>query len=146
MNLICLNFVYKNFHILVESKHTFRGHEKPLHYIENIKRYQNFKDKIIHVIVDGMIINPNSWCNEHYQRRCIDRGIKKIEHLITDEGYILIADVDEVPRQSILEEIKKSPSYHDIQALSMKLYYYNFTCIFDNEWLHPKICSFPCSL
>jgi hypothetical protein len=42
---------------------------------------ENFKDKIIHVIVDDLKCPLNYkeiWDNEHYQRNCIDKGIQRL--------------------------------------------------------------------
>ncbi len=68
-----LNSVVDYF-VIVESRHTFTGREKILYYEQNKALYEQFKDKIIHVVVEDMpytypninIGSNNQWTNEHF--------------------------------------------------------------------------------
>jgi beta-1,4-mannosyl-glycoprotein beta-1,4-N-acetylglucosaminyltransferase len=94
--------------VIVESVYTHSGEKRdPLF---KIQKYNKFKDKIIYILLDQepknlikiksntdpkedykKILNANS--REVYQRNAISEGIKKA----SDEDYIIISDVDEIP-------------------------------------------------
>ena len=69
--------------VIVESTLTHTGNPKPLYYAENKKRFEKFKDKIIHIIVDEFPSFPDAtnremaWIRENCQRNAILRGIPK---------------------------------------------------------------------
>ena len=110
--------------ILVESTLTFTGNSKPLYYTENKNRFEKFKNKIIHIIVDNFPSIPNAtyreiaWIREYTQRNAILRGIPKTAK---DDDYLIIADLDEIPCP---EAIKKALSYNGVSHLSLSMYYY----------------------
>src|SRR4030042_2627609 len=47
-----------DYFVLSESTRTHSGQFKPLYYKMNKPRFERFKDKIIHVIVDDMPVTP----------------------------------------------------------------------------------------
>ena len=137
-----------DYFIIVESTHTFVGNEKKLYYDDNKYLFENFKDKIIHIIVDDFpyrcpeIINETvSWTNEKYQRNAISKGINSISNL-NDNDIIIITDVDEIPNPEILKKIKNGENIININIIEMDFYYYNLNSIFKNKWRHPKILSY----
>ena len=102
-----------DYFVLVESKHTFVGKEKPLFYNENKHLFEKFHNKIIHIIVEDMpYVYPNinfdnkeQWENEEFQRNQMKRGIDKLK--LNNEDILTITDVDEIPNPNTLEKIKK---------------------------------------
>lgn len=121
-----------DYFVLVEATHTFIGKEKPLFYQDNKHLFEKFNHKIIHVIVDDfphkypdIIIGKNEqWNNEKFQRNCISRGIDKLE--FNNNDIIIIADVDEIPKIELLENIKYNEmKINEVKALQMDFYYYN---------------------
>ncbi|ALH23085.1 Multiple type acyltransferase domains containing protein [Chrysochromulina ericina virus CeV-01B] len=121
-----------DYFVLVESTHTFVGKEKPLFYQENKQLFEKFNHKIIHIIVDDFPHKyPNidfekkeQWNNEKFQRNCISRGIDKLE--LNNQDIIIIADVDEIPKIELLENIKYNKmNINEVKALQMDFYYYN---------------------
>ena len=117
-------YEHVDYFVLVECKHTHSGKAKPLFYEENKDMYKKYNNKIIHVVVEDMPNTDNSWDNENHHRRCIDRGIQKIE--MTERDVITVSDLDEVP------DINTILYYRDniegIYKLRMDMYYYNLTC------------------
>lgn len=87
--------------VLVEATETFRGNPKPLYYQENKHLFKKFTDKIIHIIVEDRIDVPSPWDREEFQRNQIRRGLLDCQ----SEDVILISDVDEIIRASVLPEI-----------------------------------------
>jgi beta-1,4-mannosyl-glycoprotein beta-1,4-N-acetylglucosaminyltransferase len=121
-----------DYFVLVEATHSFVGKEKSLFYQENKQLFQKFNHKIIHVIIDDFPHKyPNinfekkeQWNNEKFQRNCISRGLYKLE--LNNEDLIIIADVDEIPKIELLENIKYNEmKINEVKALQMDFYYYN---------------------
>ncbi|MFA5238276.1 MAG: hypothetical protein WC476_01035 [Phycisphaerae bacterium] len=92
-----LNDVVDRF-VLAESISSHSGNEKPLYYESNKDRFSQFQDKIIHVVVEDYPKGTSfiSWDREHHQRNAIIRGLSDVK----DDDYIMLSDVDEIPRPS----------------------------------------------
>ena len=137
-----------DYFVIVESTHTFIGKEKKLFFNDNKILFDQFKEKIIHIIVDDFPykypnINCNEnqqWINEYFQRNSISRGLDKIHILDTD--LLIISDLDEIPDPHILVDIRKGSITIDINSLEMDLYYYNLNTKLNLKWNHCKIISY----
>ena len=123
---------YIDYFILVESTMTHVGKSKKLFYNENKHLFENFNDKIIHIVVDlpynEYVINieqNDQWKNENFQRNSIKLGIDKLN--LNSEDIILVSDVDEIPDYNILKQIKngKIDLSNNIKCFEEDLYYYN---------------------
>ena len=129
-----------DYFVLVESTYTFMSHPKELYYEKNKSRFEKYKDKIVHIIVEDMKLDKNPWQNEYFQRNCIDRGIKKLN--LDSKDIIIIADCDEIPDSNTLK-LYKNKGVENICILEMDMYYYNLTCKYDNmKWYFAKILSY----
>jgi beta-1,4-mannosyl-glycoprotein beta-1,4-N-acetylglucosaminyltransferase len=146
-----LNILYDvvDWFVIVESTHTYVGHDKPLYYDENKSMFSKFADKIIHVIVRNLPYKyPNincekeeQWVNERFQRDRIDDGISRIK--LTNQDIITITDLDEIPDPRLLTTIKENNIAFRIYSLQMDMYYYNLNCRVTGEiWRHPKILTY----
>jgi hypothetical protein len=80
--------------VLVEATRTHSNQPKALVYQENRARFQEFHDKIIHVVVDDMPNAKNAWALENFQRECIARGLVSCR----PDDLVLVSDLDEIPR------------------------------------------------
>jgi beta-1,4-mannosyl-glycoprotein beta-1,4-N-acetylglucosaminyltransferase len=134
-----------DYFIIVESTHTFSGKEKKLHSEDLKELFNEFKDKIIHIIVEDLpfkypninIDNGDQWKNEIFQRNCIKRGLEKAN--ISDDDFIIIADADEISDKNTLKKIKNNDIPVFINTLEMDFYYYNLNCKIKNKWNSTKI-------
>ena len=117
-----LNNIVDKF-VLVESKFTHSGNPKPLHFKDNLERFKDFEEKIIHIVIDefpiSIIYDPTEsdvdeihqihWFRENYQRNEILRGLYELNLLPND--FVLISDLDEIPDPNklnkFLQEIPK---------------------------------------
>lgn len=131
-----------DYFILVEGTLTFTGNKKPLYYNDNKELFSKYNDKIIHIIVDDFPETTNPWDRERHQRRCINRGIEKLELL--DDDIIIISDVDEIPNSDIINSIKIKSIIIDsahVYALIMTLYYYTINWTVSNKWDYVKVIT-----
>ena len=88
--------------VLVEATHDHKGRPKPLHFADNRSRFQEFADKIRHVIVDDMPLEPTDpWVRENFQRNAVQRGWDGI----SNGDWIVVSDIDELPRQEALRAL-----------------------------------------
>jgi beta-1,4-mannosyl-glycoprotein beta-1,4-N-acetylglucosaminyltransferase len=110
--------------VLVEATKTHQFKDKPLYYEMNKERFKKFHDKIIHVIVNEYPSNPDheSWVYERHQRNMIIKGLNGL----SDNDFIIISDIDEIPRASILTELQKTSG---VKVFKQRMYYYFFNCI-----------------
>ena len=125
LRLNCM-YEYVDKIVLVEATKTHNKNEtKPLYYQENKKRFQQFSDKIIHVIVKDMPTDIYPRSREFHQRNAIIRGLKNIEN----DDIIIVSDVDEILSINILQNLKNNQ--HDIFYFKMFLMYFklNYICV-----------------
>ena len=121
--------------VIVESKFTHKGDLRELKF--NHKKFKKFKDKIIYIIDDQTYphtedIEPqdsedeksrkyifNAAYRENGQRNLIIKGLDKAHN----EDFILISDVDEIPKLSniSLKEINEK-----IILFKQDMFYYKF--------------------
>jgi hypothetical protein len=89
--------------VLVEAAQTHTNKPKPLHYQENRARFSAFHDKIIHIVVDDLPQSSDAWVPENFQRNCIARGLTGCR----PDDFVLVSDLDEIPRASVVERMSR---------------------------------------
>ena len=87
--------------VLVEAEETHTGKKKPLYYRDNIHRFEEFRDKIIHVSIKSFPKGHDAWWNENYQRNAILQGLE----CARIDDVILVSDLDEIPRPEVVKEL-----------------------------------------
>jgi len=95
--------------VVVEARRTFSNQPKPLHFQENRARFAQFENKIIHVIVEDMPATGDAWESERFQRNAIARGLQGCR----PDDWVLVSDIDEIPRATVVEKISRETPYHD---------------------------------
>jgi len=140
---------YIDYFIIVESIYTHSGNEKVLFYEKNKQKFEKFKTKIIHIVLDDFPFKyPNidyskneQWINEQYQRNEIKKGIEKLN--LDNEDIIILSDLDEIPDYNILFHIKNyNFKLDDIYSLEQDFYYYNLNSKQIQKWYFSKILSY----
>ena len=130
---------YIDYFVISEATITFSGKPKPLYFLNNKNRYEKFKDKIIHVIVDDTPEVKDQWDREIFQREGMLRGLVSCNN----EDMIISSDLDEIPNPDILKECKKSLNNGIIYAPEQKMYYYYLNLLIkDKVWTGSKICNY----
>ena len=130
--------------VLVESTKTHRGNNKPLHFNDNKWMFKEYLDRIIHIIVEDLPELRNSWHQsqppgwniENFQRNCITRGLVECN----DNDVIVISDIDEIPRASIVRGMKKIP-YGVFYTFELRLH-----CYFLNTYFEDKVWNGTCAM
>jgi beta-1,4-mannosyl-glycoprotein beta-1,4-N-acetylglucosaminyltransferase len=97
--------------VICECAVTFSGEKKPLHYLQNQDLFAAFEDKIKHFVIPEPPayayienpINPNKKTSQFWQRNQMASAIKAAR----EKDVILISDVDEIPRASVLPRVAK---------------------------------------
>lgn len=129
-----------DYFVLVESNKTHHGVDKKYFFLENKDKYQKYLDKIVYVQVND---NPpyeseTDMRIENFQRNCILRGLM---NKAKPDDYILVSDVDEIIKPTILENIGKlNVKYHDYLKIGnyrirlKKLFKHLLLCIFDSSF------------
>jgi beta-1,4-mannosyl-glycoprotein beta-1,4-N-acetylglucosaminyltransferase len=91
--------------VLVEADLTHSGNPKPMMFAENRERYKRFEDKLIYVPVHDMPREAETaWVRENFQRNAILRGLVGA----APDDFVIISDLDEIPRADLLALIKQS--------------------------------------
>ncbi len=104
--------------VLVEANQTQRGGPKPYYFDENRERFAPWADKIIDLQIAfpeelppalGVYKNrrKKDWERENYQRNCIARALEGLD----GDDLVLLSDVDEIVRSSVLEKVLKERLY-----------------------------------
>ena len=83
----------------------------PIHFKENMHRFQPYLHKIVHLVIEGMPTGDNAWEREEFQRNKMDRVFRGRgddgNHLtLKDQDHIILGDIDEVPVQQCYQFLK----------------------------------------
>jgi len=150
-----LKYLYDvvDYFVIVESTLTHSGNPKPMFFTETINsgRYDSFRDKIIHVVVNDdiqiqkkplisslrkLITLPTNRIQEcmergYYQRNSAIRGLQTLT--LNDDDIIIISDADEIADRNTLKMLKDT-GINGIYSLDQELYYYNLSCKYTKRW------------
>ena len=111
--------------VLVESTKTHANLPKPLFYAENKERFKDYADRITHIIVDDMPDTTDAMALDQFQRNCIVRGLGGLK----DDDLVLISDVDEIIRKSVLKNVIQAPQDVFGFQMIMSNFKFNNICI-----------------
>ncbi|MCK4500559.1 hypothetical protein KAU11_08675 [Candidatus Babeliales bacterium] len=109
--------------VLCESLMTHSGAPKNLVYADNKSKFEDFNDKIIHIVVDELK-GKKSGQREEYHRQQIMRGLEGC----TDTDIIIFGDADEIAKKEVCVRHPK------IVRLGMDFYYYYFNTKINGGW------------
>ncbi len=124
--------------IVVESNMTHSGLSKPLHLSQNFEIIEEFRDKVLLVSNTKKIVTRNPRVREMFQRKLIDREIRKLN--LSPEDFIIHSDCDEIPRANTIRAIRDNPDSANL-LLEMKNYsnYLNMSC---GLWARARVMRF----
>lgn len=146
-----------DYFILSEATRTHSGHYKPLYYKQNRDRFRDFKEQIIHVVVDDMPTKPeqieiartmtdsnwakgdivgDNWTRERFQRDAIQwRALQDFG----PDDIIILEDADEIIKSSVVRSLETNlrPGLTAVEQ-SLHSYYLNWVCT-NMPWKGTKI-------
>jgi hypothetical protein len=114
--------------VLAEATTTFSGAPKPLHFLENRKRFAAFADRITHIVVENVPQNVRSaWDRRRHQVDALMRGLGEAKA----DDLVLLSDVDEILRaQAVRVAAENPPGRFEVLCFELRMYNYfvNFEC------------------
>ena len=132
IRLNVLNKVVDKF-IIIESLYDHQGKKKNLKF--KIEKFKTFKSKINYVILKEFPKNLSNWERENYNRNFIDNGLSEA----SPNDYIMISDIDEIPKISNIEILKKKK----FTSFRQNMFYYKLNLLNKTEpyWFGTKACK-----
>ena len=124
-------FVHK--FIIVESCYDHQGKKKKLKF--DIKKFKKFKKKINYIVLRKFPKNMSNWERENYNRNYLEKGLKDAK----DNDYIMVSDLDEIPKIDDYEIFSKKK----YTAFRQKMIYYRFNLLNTTRpnWFGTKACK-----
>lgn len=103
--------------VLVESRQTFQGQEKPLVFSDNRQLFRKYLDKIIFVEAES-IETDNPWLREYLARE----AIKKELSVFSPNDVIIHGDVDEIVSKVVGHQLESLIEGHPTVAIDQRFY------------------------
>ena len=130
-----LNTLAKYVHkfVIVESCYDHQGNKKKLNF--SFKKFKKFKKKINYIILKKFPSGLTNWERENYNRNYLEKGIKEAN----ENDYIMISDLDEIPKINNYETFKKKK----YTVFEQMLFYYRFNLLNTTEtnWYGTRACK-----
>jgi len=108
---------YVDHFVIIESSETHSGLKKKLSF--DIKKYPEFKNKIIYGVINKFPHNLTAWQKENYQRNYITKFLDSAN----TEDFIMISDLDEIPN---LTNINFLDYKEKVIIFEQRLFFYKF--------------------
>jgi len=141
---------FVDYFVIVESRFTHKGESRQLNF--NHKKFEKFKDKIIYIVDEEIYSQTekikiddsedeksrkaifNAAYRENGQRNLISKGLEGANK----EDFIMISDVDEIPK---LSELNFNTLKEKIILFKQDMFYYKFNLKLPNLiWTGTKAC------
>ena len=122
-----------DYFVIVEGNKTWQNNPKKFKF--KLDNFKKFKDKIIYIPVSDLPDGQNPYLRENYQRNSILRGLKNS----SDDDFIIISDLDEIPNPEQLINFKKELRY----AVFKQMHFYyklNLQSQKNPFWYGSRIC------
>jgi hypothetical protein len=124
-----------DFFVIAEANRTHQNNPKPYFLKDNWDKFKKYESKIRHILVDDMPNSANSWENEMFQRKAIERGLTDL----APDDIVIVADCDEIPRPDAIDMIKVDPNDYDRYKLGIMMSYFKLNYLMVNSQLHCNI-------
>ncbi|OHD16709.1 MAG: hypothetical protein A2086_10715 [Spirochaetes bacterium GWD1_27_9] len=126
--------------VICESNYTFQGNPKPLYLLENMKKYEKYSDKIIHLVFDAKNIKGGNkqWDRDSGQRNYLINGLKKCKK----DDIIILSDIDEIPDAKLLLQSLNYLDYYDCLTFYNNFYAFKFNLSI-GKWYGTTVRKYP---
>ncbi|KAJ3056103.1 hypothetical protein HK097_008139 [Rhizophlyctis rosea] len=129
--------------VILESRKTFTDKPKELVYdaIKDTPEFLKFKHKIVHIVLDKLE-GESTWDREKFTRLQLQKLGLLGAKIAKDDIYIL-SDVDEMPRGSTLNVLKRCKGWKSPVCLDVQFFYYGYETRRKDAWYHPDVARYP---
>ena len=119
--------------VVVESRFDHQGNKKELNF--QINNFKKFEHKIIYLAIENFPDTISNWKRENFQRNYLINGLSTA----TDDDYVMISDVDEIPNFSAANNLNK----FKYSVFEQKMYNYKINLINKTSpfWYGSRICK-----
>ncbi|TWU47532.1 Glycosyltransferase family 17 [Rubripirellula tenax] len=125
--------------VVVVAEETFTGRKKAIAFPEDNPVVVSVRDRIDLVTIPKLV-GKTAYQKENYSRNQIAKGLTRLSQ--TD--LILVSDLDEIPRPSILEKLKSGPDFQGVKTLELDYFNFklNYKMFHGTEvlWPGPTVC------
>lgn len=108
-------FYVVDYFVIAESNVTHAGNPKPYIFLENWDRFSKYHDKIRHIKVDNIPESFTGMDRDRYQRQAIGRVLSDMNQ----EDFVIVSDLDEIPRAELIRMIKDDENNYDRYLLNI---------------------------
>ena len=124
-----------DFFVVVESRMTFTGKQKDLHFDKHKERFDFVSEKTIHVVLEELE-GSSTWDRERYNRNAMfERGLSVQGKEGRAGDILLTSDIDEIPRSWVVESLKRCHGWEGSTVkLEMRFYYYSYLVRAREDW------------
>jgi beta-1,4-mannosyl-glycoprotein beta-1,4-N-acetylglucosaminyltransferase len=128
--------------IIIESSTTHTGLKRKLKF--NINKYKRFKNKIYYFSLENLIIDKNvklkkNWSKHHLIDQAIRNHINNCIDEANDDDWIIVSDIDEIPKPNKIKEFNKKKKYAFFEQ-DLYCYKFNLKNLSEPHWYGSRIC------
>lgn len=127
--------------VIVLAAETFTGRKKDQVFPRHNEVVRRFENKIELITIEKLQ-GKNAWQKEWYSRNRLADGLTNLD----PNDLVIISDVDEIPRPSILEKLLVGKEINGIIVLGLDYYNFKFNYKLVHGlhviWACPVVCSF----
>jgi Glycosyltransferase family 17 len=117
-----------DYFVIAEANVTHQSQPKPYLLEERWDTFAKYHSKIRHIKVDDMPCTSNTWANENWQRRALQRGLYDRQ----PEDLIITGDADEIVRPEIINLIKNDVNDYNRYVPLLPLFYFKLNFLMVN--------------
>jgi len=128
---------YVDYFVICESYYDHRGNVKG--YLFDIKKFENFKDKIIYLKIEKFPDNIGIWERQDYQRNYLLRGLKNINK----KDVVIYSDADEIINPKLIAKFVDIKN--NVVICNQYCFYYKLNLLSDQykkTWQGSRIVKF----
>jgi len=109
-----------DYFVIAEANITHQNKSKEYYLKNNYARFEKYQSKIRHILVDDMPNSADTWVNERFQRKALERGL----HDLQPTDIVCVSDCDEIPRPAALSMVRDDHNNYDRYILAIPLHYF----------------------
>ena len=128
--------------IIVESNITHTGKKKSLKF--DINKFKKFQYKIEYHPIENLVIDESlklkkNWSKHHLVDQSIRNSLAKYISNASDNDWIIISDIDEVPNPIKFEKFDQSKKFGFFEQ-KLFCYKFNLQSMTESPWYGSRIC------